>query len=152
MTLELRVPPPLVAGTVGLLMWLASKFLGALNFALPARGALAIALAAAGLCLGIVALLQFRKARTTHHPMKPEEASVLVIAGVYRFTRNPMYLGVLLILLAGAVWLANVAAFLLLPGFVAYLNRFQIAPEERALQARFGADYDAYRRAVRRWI
>ena len=152
MTLELRVPPPLVAGTVALLMWLAAKLLAVLDFALPSRGVLAIALAAAGLCLGIVALLQFRMARTTHHPMKPHEATALVAGGIYRFTRNPMYLGVLLMLAAWAAWLANVAALVLLPAFVAYLNRFQIAPEERALQARFGADYEAYRRAVRRWL
>ena len=152
MTLELRVPPPLVAGVIAVLQWLATRLLPVADFTLPAKAALAIALLASGLCLGIVALLQFRWARTTHHPMKPEEASALVVAGVYRSTRNPMYLGVLLILLAWAAWLANIAAFVLLPAFVAYLNRFQIRAEERALQARFGADYDAYRRAVRRWI
>lgn len=152
MTLELRVPPPLVAGVIAVLQWLAARLLPAANFTLPAKAALAIALVASGLCLGIVALLQFRRARTTHHPMKPEEASALVIAGVYRFTRNPMYLGVLLILAGWAAWLANIAAFVLLPAFVAYLNLFQIRPEERVLEARFGAAFADYRRSVRRWL
>ena len=152
MTLELRVPPPLVAGVVAVLQWLAARLLPFADFTLPVQAALAIALVAIGLCLGVVALLQFRMAHTTHHPMKPEEASALVIAGIYRFTRNPMYLGVLLILTAWAAWLANIAAFVLLPAFVVYLNRFQIAPEERALEARFGAAFADYRRAVRRWL
>lgn len=150
--LELRVPPPLVAGTIAVIMWLAARLLPVLDFRLPAKGFIAIAPATVGLCLGLVALFQFRIARTTHHPMKPQEASALVIGGVYRFTRNPMYLGVLFILAAWAAWLANAAAFVLLPAFVAYLNRFQIAPEERALEARFGAAFAAYRRAVRRWL
>ena len=150
--LELRVPPPLVASIMALLMWLAARLLPPLDFALPAKSALAIALAAIGLGVGLVALFQFKRARTTVHPMRPQESSALVTAGIFRRSRNPMYLGVLLILAGWAVWLANVAAFLLLPVFVAYLNRFQIAPEERALEARFGTTFVDYRRAVRRWL
>ena len=150
--LELRVPPPLVASVIALLMWLATRLLPPLDFALPAKSALAIALAAIGLGVGLVAVFQFKRARTTVHPMRPQESSTLVRAGIFRRSRNPMYLGVLLVLAAWAVWLANVAAFLLLPVFVAYLNRFQIAPEERALEARFGTTFADYRRAVRRWL
>ena len=150
--LELRVPPPLVASIMALLMWLAARLLPPLDFALPAKSALAIALAAIGLGVGLVAVFQFKRARTTVHPMRPQESSALVTAGIFRRSRNPMYLGVLLILAAWAVWLANVAAFLLLPVLVAYLNRFQIAPEERALEARFGTTFVDYRRAVRRWL
>jgi len=151
-SLELRVPPPLVAGTLAFLMWLAARLLPLLDFALPAKSALAIALAAIGLGVGLMAVFQFKRARTTVHPMRPQESSALVTAGIFRRSRNPMYLGVLLILAAWAAWLANVAAFLLLPVFVAYLNRFQIAPEERVLEARFGAAFADYRRAVRRWL
>jgi len=150
--LELRVPPPLVASIMALLMWLAARLLPLLDFALPAKSALAIALVAIGLGVGLVAVFQFKRARTTVHPMRPQESSSLVTTGIFRRSRNPMYFGVLLILAAWAVWLANVAAFLLLPVFVAYLNRFQIAPEERMLEARFGAAFADYRRAVRRWL
>jgi protein-S-isoprenylcysteine O-methyltransferase Ste14 len=150
--LELRVPPPLVGGTVALLMWLGATLVPSADFALPAKGALAIALTAIGLCLGLVAYFQFRAAETTVHPMKPQESSALVVHGIYRVTRNPMYLGMLLLLAAWGAWLANAVAFALLPLFVVYLNRFQIAPEERALEARFGAAFAGYARAVRRWL
>jgi len=113
---------------------------------------LAGAFAALGIALGVVAFFQFRKAATTVHPMKPQESSALVVGGVYRYTRNPMYLGMLLVLAAWGVWLANVAAWLALPLFIAYIGRFQIAPEERALEAHFGAAFADYRRAVRRWL
>jgi protein-S-isoprenylcysteine O-methyltransferase Ste14 len=76
----------------------------------------------------------------------------LVMGGVYRLTRNPMYLAMLVVLAAWALVVSNFAAFLLLPLFVAYLNRFQILPEERALQARFGAEFERYRSSVRRWL
>jgi len=133
-------------------MWLGAKILPSAHFALPMKAALAGVLAAAGVCTGLVAVFQFKRARTTVHPMKPQEASTLVVRGIYRFTRNPMYLGVLLVLAGWAAWLANGVALVLLPCFVAYMNRFQIAPEERALEAGFGAAFAGYRRAVRRWL
>jgi len=150
--LELRVPPPLVGGMVALLMWLGARLVPRADFPLPAKGLVAIALTVIGLCFGLVAYFQFRAAETTVHPLKPHESSALVVRGIYRVTRNPMYLGMLVILAAWAVWLANALAFVLLPLFVVYLNRFQIAPEERALRARFGAAFTDYARAVRRWL
>jgi protein-S-isoprenylcysteine O-methyltransferase Ste14 len=150
--LELRVPPPVVAAATAVLMWLAAMAAPSLHFDLPARGAAVLAAAVAGLAIGAAALLRFRKAKTTINPMKPEESSALVIGGVYRLTRNPMYLAMLVILIAWALWLANVLAFIVLPLFVAYINCFQILPEELALQARFGAEFERYRRSVRRWL
>jgi protein-S-isoprenylcysteine O-methyltransferase Ste14 len=150
--LELRVPPPLVMAVVAVLMGFAARMLPALDFPVPARIALAVALALVGVLIGVVAIVQFWRARTTPNPMKPHDSSRLVDAGIYRLSRNPMYLGDALLLLAWALWLANALAFVGVPLFVAYMNRFQIAVEERVLQARFGAGYDAYRRAVRRWI
>ena len=84
--------------------------------------------------------------------MHPDRSAALVAGGIYRSSRNPMYLGFLLLLAAWACWLANPLALAGLPAFVLYLNRFQIAPEERALRARFGDAYDGYARAVRRWL
>ena len=150
--LELRVPPPVVAGLLALLMWLVTHLLPIADFTLPAKGMLAGMFAALGIALGLVAFFQFRKAATTVHPMKPQESSALVAGGVYRYTRNPMYLGMLLVLAAWGILLANAAALLALPLFLAYIGRFQIAPEERALEARFGASFADYRRAVRRWL
>ena len=84
--------------------------------------------------------------------MQPAKTTSLVAGGVYRFTRNPMYLGLLLVLAGWAVFLSNALAFALLPAFIAYIGRFQIAPEERALAAKFGTEYEAYRTEVRRWL
>jgi protein-S-isoprenylcysteine O-methyltransferase Ste14 len=150
--LELRVPPPLVGVATALLMWLAARTAPSLDFDLPARGPAVLATAAAGLAIDVAAFVHFRKAKTTINPMTPEATSALVSAGVYRLTRNPMYVGMLVMLIAWALWLANPLAFILLPVFVAYLNRFQILPEERALQARFGADFERYRASVHRWL
>jgi protein-S-isoprenylcysteine O-methyltransferase Ste14 len=108
--------------------------------------------AAAGASLDLAGLAHFLRARTTINPLKPANASALVTRGIYRFTRNPMYLGLAMLLLAWALYLSNVAALAVLPLFILYINRFQIAPEERALAARFGAEFADYRARVRRWL
>ncbi|HKA44666.1 MAG TPA: isoprenylcysteine carboxylmethyltransferase family protein [Burkholderiales bacterium] len=150
--LELRIPPPVVMLLTGILMRLASSVMPALAFPIPARVALAVALAVAGFVVASVAFFSFRRVRTTVDPRKPDEATNLVAAGLYKVTRNPMYLGLLLILTGWAIFLANAMAFVFLPVFVLYLNRFQIEPEERALALKFGAQYAAYRAKVRRWL
>jgi protein-S-isoprenylcysteine O-methyltransferase Ste14 len=86
------------------------------------------------------------------NPTQPETSSTIVTSGIYRWSRNPMYAGFLLILAGWAVQLASIAAVLLLPAFVLYMNRYQIQPEERALTDKFGAEYLSYRRRVRRWL
>ena len=91
--LELRVPPPLVMAVVAVLMGFAARMLPALDFPVPARIALAVALALVGVLIGVVAIVQFWRARTTPNPMKPHDSSRLVDAGIYRLSRNPMYLG-----------------------------------------------------------
>jgi protein-S-isoprenylcysteine O-methyltransferase Ste14 len=151
-SLELRVPPPAVAVVVAILMWLAARLVPALDFQPPAGGVLAITLAVIGVLIGSTAFVQFRRAGTTPDPRTPQDAAVLVMSGVYRFSRNPMYLGDLLILAGWTLWLANALAFVGPPLFIAYIDRFQIAPEERILAARFGATYAEYCRAVRRWL
>jgi protein-S-isoprenylcysteine O-methyltransferase Ste14 len=148
--LEHRIPPPVVMAVCALLMWLVA--FPALDFALPGRELIAAIFFAAALAVGLSAVLGFHRAKTTLNPLQPEAASALVVRGIYRWTRNPMYLAMLLVLVAWACIVANVAALAILPLFVAYLNRFQIAPEERALQARFGGEFEQYKRTVRRWL
>jgi len=151
-SLELKIPPPAVALITGLLMWLVSRATPSVAFTFPARNILVIAIAAAGVATALSGALTFRRAHTTVNPMKPESASSLVNWGVFSVTRNPMYLGLLLALTAWAIFLSNLLAFFFLPAFVLYMNRFQIAPEERALTSLFGKDFDAYRSRVRRWL
>jgi protein-S-isoprenylcysteine O-methyltransferase Ste14 len=150
--LELRVPPPVVTATAALLMWFVGTAAPLLDFELPARGAAALALSAIALAIGAAALFGFRKAKTTINPTTPQASTALVLTGIYRLTRNPMYLAMLMVLIAWALLVSNAAAFLVLPVFVAYLNRFQIRPEEQALHTRFGAEFERYCRNVRRWL
>ena len=134
-SLELKVPPPLVALLFGFLMWLASPLVDAVEIPFSIRVGLAVAVACTGAVFGMSAMVWFRRAKTTMSPVKPGAASVLVTSGVYRFTRNPMYLSLLLYLLAWGLYLSNWLALLFLPLFVLYINRFQIVPEERTLSS-----------------
>ncbi|MEO1082491.1 MAG: isoprenylcysteine carboxylmethyltransferase family protein [Pseudomonadota bacterium] len=116
-----------------------------------ARG-VASGLAGLGIVLAVLGVREFRRAMTTVDPRFPAKASALVSGGVYRYSRNPMYLGMLLCLTALFVHLRSLPAGLLLPCFVLYMNHYQIAPEERAMRERFGEVYAEYRARVRRWI
>ena len=107
-------------------------------------------LLAVGLTLDLASLLRFLRARTNALPFRP--ASAFVVRWPYVWTRNPMYLGLALVLAGLAVWVGNATCVLPVAAFVAYIARFQIAPEERALRARFGESYDAYCRRVGRWL
>ena len=143
--------PPLVIVLIGaLLMWLLDGLLP--MPALPGMPMTAILIALAGVAVCAAGVLTFRRAGTTVNPLEPARASALVVRGIYRATRNPMYLGFALLLVAWGVWLSNAVALLIVPAFVLYMNRWQIAPEERALEALFGDSYRAYRESVRRWI
>ena len=133
-------------------MALVAWALPAWRLAVPGRIVIAVAVAFVGGFFGIGGIVAFHRAKTTIHPMNPSEASSLVVNGVYTHTRNPMYLGLLIVLFSWSVYLAHPATLVLLPGFVAYMNRFQIIPEERAMASNFGADFEAYRARVRRWL
>ena len=130
--LELKLPPALVVLLVAAAMWLLGRLGPSLPIAPRWRTALAAGLLFAGLAVAIAGVVTFRRARTTVNPMQPERVSSMVVHGIYQYSRNPMYLGMLLVLAAWAAWLASVPALLGLPAFVLYLGRFQIVPEERA--------------------
>lgn len=133
-------------------MWAVARVAPGLRFAFEWNLALAVVIAVIGLAIDVAGLVEFRKARTTMNPMRPDAASALVRGGVFRWTRNPMYLGMAIVLLGWAIYLAHPLSLLGIPCFIAYLNRFQIAPEERVLERRFGAEFLAYRESVRRWL
>jgi protein-S-isoprenylcysteine O-methyltransferase Ste14 len=148
--LDLKIPPAVTGAVTAMGMWLVSRTLPTLTFA-PFR-VVAVGLGLAGVAMTGLAMLLFWEAHTTVNPMKPSSASFLVTSGMYRFTRNPMYLGLLFVLVGWALYLAHVLAFLFLPAFILYMNRFQIKPEERALTARFGQEYLEYASRVHRWL
>ena len=151
-TLELKVPPPAFALFTGALMRLAAWAMPGFGLVLPARVPFAIGLAGVGVLTALSGALAFRRARTTLNPMKPDTTSSLVASGVFAFTRNPMYLGLLLGLTGWAIFLSNALPFIFLPAFVFYMSRFQIVPEERTLASLFGREFAAYKARVRRWL
>jgi protein-S-isoprenylcysteine O-methyltransferase Ste14 len=150
--LESRIPPVAVVLFVALVMWVISRVFPAFEFDMKWREPIAVCFAIAGAVTSIAGVLSFRRAGTTVNPTKVSSPSSLVVSGVYRLTRNPMYLGFLLILAAWAVFLSNGLAWLMIPAFELFINRFQIQPEERALTTLFPHEFPAYRLRVRRWL
>jgi protein-S-isoprenylcysteine O-methyltransferase Ste14 len=150
--LELKIPPPIVALLLAGIMWGVSRLTPLTEVPAIPRYAATGTLAAIGIALAVSGVLTFRFAKTTILPDKPERASALVSTGVYRVSRNPMYLGLLLLLCAWAVWRSAPWGLLVPLAFFLYINRFQIVPEERVLSAKFGTDYKQYTARVRRWV
>ena len=151
--LELRIPPPLVGFIIAAAMWIiASRLPPLLPLPPSLRLPTAIILALAGVAIGVSGVVSFRRAQTTVNPLKPETSTSLVSTGIYKFTRNPMYLGMLAVLLAWAAYLPTVLALIGPAAFSLYITRFQIVPEEKVLHSLFGAAFVAYRQKVRRWL
>ncbi len=150
--LEHKVPPPVVAALVGLAMWLVAPLGPQLVIGTNTRLVLAGFLFAVALALDLAGLLAFRASRTSINPLAPERASALVTGGVYRITRNPMYMGLCFILLAWGTYLSALLPLLGPLIYVLYITRFQILPEERVLRRLFGEQYAQYTARVRRWL
>ena len=149
--LELRIPPPVVGLLVAAAMWGIARALPAvLAVRDPAFAAAVVALI--GLAFDLAGIVSFYRAKTTINPLRPHKTSSLVSTGVYRVTRNPMYVGLLFLLIAWAIYLSSAWALLGPLAFVLYMNRFQIGPEEKVLGVLFGDEYEEYRRKVRRWL
>lgn len=150
--LDHKIPPPIIGLSCAALAWAVSWLTPRFDFDWPLQAAAAGVLALLGAGLDLWALFAFRSARTTVNPLAPGRSSAVVLAGPYRFSRNPMYLGMALLLLAWCVFLGNPLTAVSVVLFCAYITRFQILPEERALLAKFGAPYASYLSEVRRWI
>jgi protein-S-isoprenylcysteine O-methyltransferase Ste14 len=150
--LVLKIPPVLLSVIFAALMWLVSRFTPGIDLPATLRIACLLLFASAGAVIGLSGVIAFKKAQTTVNPLKPENCSSLVDSGVFRLTRNPMYLALLLGLAGWALFLGNVYSLAMTALFVTYLNRFQIRPEERALESVFGEAFIEYRRRVRRWL
>ena len=150
--LALKVPPVAQVIITAAAMYGIAKNMPSVQFSLSGSTVLAVGLGVIGMSLGVMGVTQFRKAQTTPNPQALEKASSLVTSGIYRYSRNPMYLGLVLILLGWAFYLSHFLAFVLLPVFIFYMTRFQIQPEEQMMARKFGKTYHAYLYKVRRWI
>ncbi|WP_428672731.1 methyltransferase family protein [Roseibium sp.] len=150
--MRLKVPPVAVFAVAAILLYAGAWLLPQSSLVFPGQTFLSLFLAFAGLIPGGRAVLAFARKKTTVNPVAPEKATVLVTGGIYRISRNPMYLGLLCLLLALAVYWGSLTALVIVPAFVWYMTEFQIKPEEEALTALFGDAYKDYCTRVRRWI
>ncbi len=150
--LELKIPPAAVFLVCAAGMWLLARAFPAGDFDLRYAGFLAIAIAGSGLAVALAGIVEFRRLSTTVNPLQPGEASSIVTGSIYRYTRNPMYVGLACCVLAWGLYLRNFAALLCIVIFIVYMTQFQIKPEERALKEKFGDEYASYKSRVRRWL
>jgi protein-S-isoprenylcysteine O-methyltransferase Ste14 len=150
--MKLRIPPLLQASIFGLISWALAVLVPQASIPLSWLNLVAIGLLVIGLAILLAAVLDFSRSETTVNPLEPEQAETLVVSGLFRFTRNPMYLGMALVLSAWALYLANALAIIGPVLFVASITALQIKPEEEVLGKIFGQDYAEYRKRVRRWL
>ena len=150
--LENKIPPPVVLIVCLVLMWLISRETTSLVIDSEIKLLASSFMFFLGVSIAVAGIVSFRKAKTTVNPLKPEEATHLVVAGIFKYTRNPMYLGMLCVAIGMVFKLANLWAVVMVLAFYFYMNRFQITPEERAMQKLFGDQFASYTKRVRRWL
>lgn len=152
MDMELKIPPVVQWLVAAGVMWLIAACTAIDDFSFLGQIFFAVTCCVVGIVVGIVAILDFRKHHTTVIPHAPQQASTLVDSGVFRYSRNPMYLGLVITLVAWAIYLGSYLSFVVIVVFIRYLTRFQIVPEERVLLALFDESYAEYCKEVRRWF
>ena len=150
--MKLLIPPPILTLMSAILMLIISKYFNKANFSLNQHNQFALFFLIVALIIIFISIAKFIKIRTTISPLKPNKTSILVDSGIYKYTRNPMYLGLFLILFSLFLYLKNFLSFLVLPLFVIYITKNQILPEEKVLENLFGDQYKKYKNKVRRWI
>jgi len=150
--LRLKIPPPIVGFAFAVMIWLLSENLSVHFMDAEARQIAALFLLGVAGTIDVWAILSFRSAKTTIDPRYPYKTSSIVSHGIYQFTRNPMYLGLVLILTALSIYLDTLPGLLCVLGFILYMNTFQIEAEEELLEEQFGELYLNYKKGVRRWI
>jgi protein-S-isoprenylcysteine O-methyltransferase Ste14 len=150
--LDNKVPPPAVALIIAATMWHLSAYEPALSLSAEMSEILILFLVIVGVSFDVCGLLAFRQLKTTINPMSPNKTSALVTGGIYRLSRNPMYVGLFLFLMAWAIQLSMLWPFIGPVLFVIYITRFQITPEERVMESKFGDEYSIYKNKVRRWL
>lgn len=149
--LEHKVPPPVWTLLAFIVMYLLARYLPMYSLAFNYQMLMALCVGGAGVLIDLYAVALFIRAKTTVNPLKPS-ATQLVTSGMYQYSRNPMYLGMLLILAGLWLYLGKVSGLIVLPLFVMVINRLQIIPEERRLHQIFENDYQQYCQQVRRWL
>jgi len=150
--LKNRIPPPIIMLISAAVMWGLSQASINIEISYSISIFSLFTLALMGVFFCIAGVVSFKLAKTTTNPLKPEAASSLVVSGIYKYSRNPMYLGFALFLLAWSVYLASILSIVGVVAFVLYMIQFQIKPEEAALKKVFGYEFEQYQSKVRRWL
>ena len=148
--LKTKIPPPIIAIAFIVILYISSLWMD--RFIFEGQSIFSLFIFILGLGCVLSASTQFRRINTTVNPLNPESASHLVVDGIFKFTRNPMYLGLCAVIFAFGIYVGTWFVFILLPLFVVSINYLQIVPEEIALQKLFGDEYVSYCNSVRRWI
>ena len=151
-SLETKIPPPIVTALFAFAMWLGASFGPFFELGKVVSTILITIFSISGVIIAALGVIEFKKSATAGTPLNPEKASSLVISGVYRVTRNPMYIGSAFVLTAWAFYLSSVLVFFGILGFILYINHFQILPEEKILKELFGSEFEIYQTKVRRWL
>jgi len=150
--LETRIPPPAIALAFATLIWWMASYLPQIDIEFMPKIVIVSVLVAIGAIFDLSGLVTFLRAKTTVNPMKPHASSALVTTGIYKITRNPMYVGLVFILSGWCIYLNSPAALIGVAGFILYIHALQILPEERMLITLFGEEYIEYQSRVRRWL
>ncbi len=149
--MKLKIPPVLQFIIFSILMWIVTK-VTTIHFTFERQKFISFFLFLIGIFINLTALYPFSKAKTTVNPLDPSVTSKLVVVGIYKYSRNPMYLGMLIGLMGGCILLGNYINITILVLFIWYISTFQIKPEEKILTTLFGEEYTLYCKKVRRWI
>ena len=147
MNLDTKIPPPIVTIIILSIIYFFSLKDYNINNEL-----ISIFLLVLGILFILSAVIQFVKRKTTVNPTKPHKTTSLVISGTFKITRNPMYLGMLLIIMSYSFYKSSIISLVLIPLFIFYINKFQIEPEEYEMRKKFGKEYEEYCKKVDRWI
>ena len=148
--MKTKIPPPILALVMIVLIYLSSFFIESTTF--NYQGSLSVLVLILGLACAIPSFKLFARYKTTISPLKPSDATALVTEGMYRYSRNPMYLGLLLLTISSTIWFGTWFGIIINILFIFLINFLQIIPEEEALLEIFGEEYEEYKKNVRRWI
>ena len=147
--LKTKIPPPIVTLLcIGIIYLFENK----IEYSQPDFKAIGIIFLILGFIIIFLAVLKFIKIKTTVDPTRPHKTSNLVISGIYKITRNPMYLGMLFLIIAYTIYTNNVVGSIIIPIFIFYINKFQIEPEEIEMRKKFGESFENYCKKVNRWL
>ena len=145
-----KIPPPIVTLIFGLCIYFSGPYFPEYIFSMA--NFLSGLILFVGVSILIVSAASFRKHQTTINPLKPEQATSLVISGVFSFSRNPMYLGMVFILISISVKFNLLGGLLITLLFALFITKFQIIPEEAAMNKLFPKEFASYKKNTRRWI